>query len=443
VTTQPPDPAYSPSSGPAGPAPAGPERLAGPAIAPYRELGAFVLLGANAAVMAFAVISMFVVFLEDSRVTSFSSRADGEFSTFVGLVSIFFPLVAVLLATLIKPATPRGKMIVMVALVEYGVAAVFGLVCLFAGFIQTVGADYSGAIIDAFLTLLARLVSLVLLGFGAFLVMRIFQALYYVPKPKPAPAGYPGYPQPGQPGYGQPGQPGYGQPGYPQGYPAPAYQAGYGPSGAYPTVPGYPQPQQQQGYPQPQPGYPQPAYQQPQQQSFPPQGYQQQPGYPQAGYPAPAAPAGSPVATGSPGGAAVGEPVPPGSPATPGEAARPAQDAPTGVVAGSYPPHGAVPEPPAAPYSGGWAPPATPSSAPPAAAPGEPAGPSAQPAAQSSAPPYPSSAPPYQPAPFTAPDGEESDSTQLIQQPAGEPERRQPPTGQPPDPEEEPTRPWS
>jgi hypothetical protein len=407
VTTQPPDPA--PPSLPAGSPPPALDKDARPAIAPYRELAALALLGANAAFLAFAVISLFTVFVEDARVTSFSGRADGQFGTYVGLVSIFFPLAAVLIATLIRPAAPRGKMITMVALVEYGVSVVFGLVCLFAGFIQTVGADYSGAIIDAFLALLARLVWLILLGFGAFVVARVFQSLYFVPKPKPVPV----------------------PPGYPQGY-NPAYQAAYGPSGAYSTVQGYPQGYAQpgypqQGYPQPQPGYPQ--------QGYPPGGYPQQ-GYPPAGYPSAGAPPPSTPFT-------AGPPAPTGSPAEPAPGAGPQGADPTTAFAqtGWAPP--ATPAPPAPPVTS--APPATPA---PPFPPAPVSGPGAVPPASSPPP-----APPGSPTAPSAggPADEESDSTQLIPQPprqsGGEPSseeyRPQPSAGRRPDGDEEPTQPWS
>ncbi|HKS98772.1 MAG TPA: hypothetical protein VJT31_04505, partial [Rugosimonospora sp.] len=244
MTTQPTDPAPNP------PAPADRDKPVGPVLAPYRELGALALLGVNGLLIAFAVLSLLLVFVEDTRVTSFSGRANGQFDTYVGLVSIFFPLAAVLLATALKPAVPRARIVATGALLEYAVSALFGLVSLFAAFIQTVGLDYTGSILDAFLTLLSRLVWLVLLGFAAFLVVRVYQTLYVVPKPKPVAV----------------------PPGYPPGYPA--YQAAYGQSGAYPTVPGYPQGYpQQQGYPQ---GYP------PQAPGYPPQGYGQ---YPTVGYP--------------------------------------------------------------------------------------------------------------------------------------------------------------
>ncbi len=282
MTTQPSDPSV-----PAGAGTPAQDRNVLAALSPYRETGALLLLAANAAFLALAVLSLFLVFAEDARVTSFSGRADGQFGTYVGVVSIFFPLGAVLLTTLIKPPTPRGKLIATGALVEYAVSAVFGLVCLFASFVQTVGADYSGSIIDAFLTLLARLVWLVLLACAAFLVMRAFQTLYYVPRPKPAPV----------------------PPGYPQGYPNPGYQAAYGQSGAYPTVPGYPQgyPPQQQGYPQ---GYPQQPPQPPYPQSYPQQPYQ-------PGYPTQVVPPRDDSATSAFGQTGWAAPTPPGTPAPP------------------------------------------------------------------------------------------------------------------------------
>jgi hypothetical protein len=326
VTSQPPETAHTSSSGTTAGTPSGEEKTAGQAIAPYRELAALVLLAVNAALLAFAVIGMFVVFTED---VSFSPRAGAQFDTYSGLVAIFFPLAAVLLATYLKPSLPRGKLITTAALTEYAVSIVFGVVSLFAGFTHLVGQSYTGAIVDAFLRLFSQMAWLVALGFAGFLVFRIFQHLYYVAQPRrpQAPAGYPhgygqqgypqGYPPPGQPG--QPGQAGYPQPGQP-GYPQ------YG--GAYPAPPGYPQGYGQQGYAQ---GWPY-------QQGVP--GYNYQQAYPIPGAPNP--PTGSPAAPQFMAPPNV-EPAPP-SPSTP----------PTAGEAGStglIPPASApwAPEPPAEP----------------------------------------------------------------------------------------------
>ncbi|MEU1688639.1 hypothetical protein [Micromonospora sp. NPDC005707] len=196
---------------------------------PLRELAALVLLGANA-VLLFVGLLRLLVPVDDY--STFSGRAGSTFFTFVGLESAVLPLLAVLLATHVRPVLPKAKLITQVALVEYGVAAVFGALTFL---IWLVGRLADGEVLDAFLGLLTRVAWLAVFAVAAFVVFKIWRTLYYVPKPKPQPGVY-GQAQPGWPQ--QPGQPG--------GYPAP---------GGYPGMP-----QQQGGYPQPGPyGPAQPA----------------------------------------------------------------------------------------------------------------------------------------------------------------------------------------
>ncbi|MEV1289030.1 hypothetical protein [Micromonospora sp. NPDC049679] len=201
---------------------------------PLRELAALVLLGANA---VFLFVALLTLLFPDSEFSGeFTLRAAASFDGFIGLDNIVLPILAVLLATHIQPAVGRAKLITVVALVEYAVSVVFGV--LFGLLIGLV-ALFERSVWVAFQTLLVRLAWLAVLGVAAYAVLTLWRTLYYVPKPKP---------QPGL--YGQPQ--GYGQPGYP-------HQGGY-PQQPYGQQPGYPQ-----GYPQGygQPGYPQQPYGQP------------------------------------------------------------------------------------------------------------------------------------------------------------------------------------
>ncbi|MFE9959747.1 hypothetical protein [Micromonospora sp. NPDC005299] len=200
---------------------------------PLRELAALVLLGANA-VLLFVGLLRLLVPVDDY--STFSGRAGSTFFAFIGLESTVLPLLAVLLATHVRPVLPKAKLITQVALVEYAVAAVFGALTLL---IWLVGRLADGEVLDAFLGLLTRLAWLAVFAIAAFVVFKIWRTLYYVPKPKPQPGVY-GQAQPGWPQ--QPGP----MPGQPGGYPA---------AGAYPGAP-----QQPGGYPQPGPyGSAQPA----------------------------------------------------------------------------------------------------------------------------------------------------------------------------------------
>lgn len=311
---QSPYPASTPPATP-GPSPAPPGAAAGEQrdatkfTAPYRELAALVLVLSAAALLLLGFIDLFLVFQGFSA--GFGTRADGDFGSFIGLVSIFFPLGAVLLVTHIKPATQRARVITMTALIDYAFGGLFGIVCLFAGFIHVLGDQFGGGFRPAFLGLLGRLVLLAVFALAAFLVWQVWQGAYAVPKP--VPQAYPMAGQPyGQPGYGQPygqqgGQPGYGQPGYGQpayGQPAPGQPYGQPAPGQTYGQPGYGQPG---GY---QPSYPAPA------------------GYQPTGAPSSAPPLGTPYGS---------YPTPPAEPAPGSAPPTPEQSAPAWPAAGEAP----------------------------------------------------------------------------------------------------------
>jgi hypothetical protein len=279
---------------PASTPPSSGEKSASQFTLPLREIAALVLVGATALLLLVGLIKLLIP--GDFR-PSFLDRASASFDDFIGLDKILFPLLAVLLANHMRPVLGRAKLITEVALIEYAVSAFFGVIFgLLIGFSNTAG----NSVRTAFEALLAHVAYAAVLGVAGYAVFRVWQGLYYVPKPKP-PAGTYGQPtggfgpgqQPGggygqQPGYGQPagyGQPGgygqqqggfgpgqqpggYGQPGYPQpgqptsnppayGEPTQAFPQGYG-------QPGQPGGAAQPGYGQPgsyaQPGYGQPAY---------------------------------------------------------------------------------------------------------------------------------------------------------------------------------------
>ncbi|MEU4479282.1 hypothetical protein AB0F68_14630 [Micromonospora sp. NPDC023966] len=269
---------------------------------PLRELAALVLLGANA-VLLFVGLLRLLVPVDDY--STFSGRAGSSFFSFVGLESTVLPVLAVLLASHVRPVLPKAKLITQVALVEYAVGAAFGALTLL---IWLVGRLADGEVLDAFLGLLTRVAWLAVFGVAAFVVFKIWRTLYYVPKPKPQPGVY------GQAQPGWPQQPGPAQPG---GYPAPG---------------GYPQagvPQQPGGYPQPGPYGPQSA---PPFNTAPPHAPQSSPPFgapqssppfggpqsapPYGGAPHPAPPFGQPPSA-DPTQAIPRQPVDPGQPAPP------------------------------------------------------------------------------------------------------------------------------
>ncbi len=323
------------------PAP-GESRPVGQYLRPLRDLAAWALV-LCAAVLLFVA---FVRLIPAGDGEQFVSRTQDSFYSFVNPATIFFPLAAVLLSLLVRPEHPKAKVITVIALVEYGVAAFFGVVFgILVGLIQ-IGRF---SVRTAFEELLVRAAWLAVFALAAVAVHRIWRGLFHVPRPVPQPGVY-GQPQygvpgtyPGQPGYGpvpnpygtqpaqpgsaqpgfaQPGQPGFAEPGQP-GFAQPG-QAGF----AQPGQPGFAQPSQPMfGQPgQPQPGQPQPG---------------QQAAWGQPGYGPPAAPQG----------AQWGQPVSaqpaPGQP--PSAFGRPDAPAPVSAQPGPGTPPG--------PYAPGQAPP--------------------------------------------------------------------------------------
>lgn len=309
-------------------------RAVGQIIRPLRDLASLVLVAATAVLLFVAVLRLIPSGFDDE----FSGRARDSFYSFVNLATIGFPLLAVLLATLVKPVHPRAKFIVTAALAEYAVAGVFAILFgILVGLISIAG--FSVRV--AFEELLVRAAWLAVFGIAGYAIFQIWSNAYHVRRPKAQPGMYgqqpgpqqfgpqgqqygpsgqqfppqgygqpPGQPAPGQPAqapYGQPGQAPYGQPGYGQpmyGQPAPGQQM-YGQPAPGQPISGQPI----SGQPAPgQPisghwGEPAPTFAQP---SSPPGPFAPAPGHPQA-VPMFGQPNASP-APGSPG-AASGQPT--------------------------------------------------------------------------------------------------------------------------------------
>jgi hypothetical protein len=244
---------------------------------PLRELAALVLLGATAVFLFVALLDLLIPVDFDNN--DFTMRSANSFSGFINLTTVGLPLLAVLLANHINPPVARAKLITLVALIEYAVAAFFGVIFgLLVGVVVIITEITARAGFEAFLL---RVAWVAVLGVAAYALVRVGRGLYFIPKPKPQPGQY-GYPQ--QPGY--PAQPG--QYGYPQ-------QQGY-PQYAQPTAQ-YPQQPQQPQYQQPYPHQPAPQ------------------AYPTSAPPAPQAyPTSAPPAVPTPPPATPAPPPPPGQP---------------------------------------------------------------------------------------------------------------------------------
>jgi hypothetical protein len=181
---------------------------------PLRELSAFALLIGNGVFLALGFSGLF--FVVHRWGADFGLRSEAVFSTFVGPVSLGFPLVAMLLATHVAPMVRRARSVLMTIMVQLGVSAVFGAITFLGAFAHDLSS--ARATIEG---TLGRAVWLAFLVLACIIFTRLWLGLN--PAPKPRPAGYSGY---GQPTYGRPYP---GQPLYPHStYPAGSGQAAAG-----------------------------------------------------------------------------------------------------------------------------------------------------------------------------------------------------------------------
>jgi len=194
---------------------------------PLREMCALALLGGNAVFLFLGFTGLF--FVIDRWASDFGLRCAAVFSTFVGPLALGLPMAAMLLATHVAPMVPRSRIILLTALIEYGVSAFFGAVTFlgaFASDLVSVRATLEG--------LLGRSVWLGFLIVASIVVVRAWMGLF--PAPKPKRVAYAG-------GYAQPayGRPYPGQPMYPH--------ATYQPGSAAPTYPASDEPTSETGWP--------------------------------------------------------------------------------------------------------------------------------------------------------------------------------------------------
>jgi hypothetical protein len=195
----------------------------GQILRPLRDLAAYALVGATAVWLLVAIIDL----IPDGS-HQFGGRTEASFVEFVNLPTVAFPIAAVLLALLVQPRHPKARLIVLAALVEYAVAAFFGV--FFGLLIGLINLASDAGARAAFMGLLTRIAWLAVLAVPAYAVFLIWQRLFTAPKPpRPGPGVYGQPPQfnpsafPGQPGYGPPppGHPGPPAPGHPGPPPAP------------------------------------------------------------------------------------------------------------------------------------------------------------------------------------------------------------------------------
>jgi hypothetical protein len=204
---------------------------------PLREMCTWALLVGNAVFQLLGITGLLVVI--DRWGTDFGLRSAHEFPAFAGPVALGLPLGAILLATHLAPAVRRARTIMITALVELAVNAVFAAVTFLGAFAFDL-ASSGRATVEG---LLFRGVWLGFLVVVSVLAIRIWLGLYPAAKPTANYSGFSastyGKPYPGQPLYPQATyQPGAAQPMYPTAVADAVTDAG----SSWPVVPPPPMP---------------------------------------------------------------------------------------------------------------------------------------------------------------------------------------------------------
>jgi len=224
-----PTPGPTPGAPPGAPASAGaPARRV---TAGMRELGAIALLAGNGVFLFLGISDL--LFVVSGWVNGFGARSQATFGIFAGPLAILLPLAAMLLATHLAPPLRHTRTILLAALAEYAVSAVFALITYLGSFAYGLF-----AVRETFDGLLRRAVWLAFLTIAGTALWRVFRALY-PPAPKPVysygPTVY-GRPYPGQPSYPRPGNFRVAEPRYDAPIYDPAHEGGYEPTEQFPAA---------------------------------------------------------------------------------------------------------------------------------------------------------------------------------------------------------------
>jgi hypothetical protein len=197
--------------------------------------------------VALAEFFAFIVWLAgDEHFTAherFTARSADAAGTFTDLFLMSLPVAAVLLATKLTPALDMARTIVTVALAEYGVAVVLGLITFLIGLGNAFDGNSSVFGIQTLVLGLGRLILIAIAGYytyGQFTEMggRLTPPSVTYNSPQYPGGGGPQY-TPGSATPQYPGGGGYQPPGSGPSYPPPPSGPTYPPAGpSYPTSSG-------------------------------------------------------------------------------------------------------------------------------------------------------------------------------------------------------------
>jgi hypothetical protein len=140
-------------------------------VKPLRPLFTLALLGYAALHLGFTFLS-WILPQEGTTLVSRSQSAG-----FLDLVVMFFPLLAVLVATHIAPQAAGAKIFAMVALVEYAVAVVFGGITFLIGLGGLGWVDTFAETIDALGHVVLTVARIGLAALAGYAVLRVFLAV--------------------------------------------------------------------------------------------------------------------------------------------------------------------------------------------------------------------------------------------------------------------------
>lgn len=155
---------------------------------PLRELAAFVLLAGNAVLLFLSIASL--IFVVDGWATEFGRRSANTYYGFVGQASIVLPLLAMLIATHIRPPVRRARTITLAALAEYLVSAFFGVVTFIGAFAEDVANGRGSTVRFIFENLITRTVWLAFFALAAYFVWRVAIGMYAPIRPVQTPQQY-------------------------------------------------------------------------------------------------------------------------------------------------------------------------------------------------------------------------------------------------------------
>ena len=187
--------------------------------------------------VALAEFFAFLVWLAGAGQSSFVGRSNDAASMFLNLITMAMPILAVLIATKIQPVLPMARTFVTVALVEYAVSLVLGIITFLIG-IGNLYQFNNG--VEGTRELILTLAAIVLIAIAGYITYGIFTEMGgRIVGPRATYANYPTQQMPPSGGtttYAPGSAPAYPPPAGPT-YPPPA---GSGPTYPPPGSPQYP-----------------------------------------------------------------------------------------------------------------------------------------------------------------------------------------------------------